>query len=43
MVPRGDRKADVFQASRGKQEGRQSLLGAALVQSLVDEADGKDL
>lgn len=42
MVPRGDRKADIVQASRWKQQGRQGLLRAALVQGLVDEAERKD-
>jgi hypothetical protein len=36
-------KADIFQASCRKQQGRQSLFRTALVQSLIDEADGEDL
>lgn len=36
-------KADIFQASRWEQQGRQSLFRTALVQSLVDEADGENL
>lgn len=43
MIPRCDMKADVFQASCWKQQGRQSFFRITLVQSLIDEADGEDL
>lgn len=43
MVPRGDGKADIIQAGSRKQKGGEGLLGVVLVQSLIDEADRKDL
>lgn len=43
VVPGGDGEADTVQAGRGKEQGGQGLLGAALAQSLVDEADCKHL
>lgn len=42
MIPRCNVKADTLQASRWKQQGRQRLFRIALVQSLIDEADGED-
>lgn len=43
MVPRGNGKADIIQAGSRKQKGGEGLLRVVLVQSLIDEADRKDL
>lgn len=43
MVPSGNRQADIIQAGSRKQKGGEGLLRVVLVQSLVDEADRKDL
>lgn len=43
MVPSGNGQADIIQAGSRKQKGGEGLLRVVLVQSLVDEADCKDL